>query len=229
MDYVEVGALVVASDVVGFAGAALGEDLADGGAVVADVEPVADLEAVAVDGEGLAGLEGVREHEGDEFFGELEGAVVVGAVGDEGGEAVGVVPGADEVVGGGFGGGVGGVGGVGGLLVEGGVRGGEGAVDLVGGDVEEAEGFLGFGGEGGVVGAGGLEEGEGSVDVGAEEGFGAGDGAVYVGLGGEVDDGAGAVVSEERGDEGGVALMSPWTKVWAGLLVREARLARFPA
>ena len=136
--------------------------------MVADEEPVADLEAVAVDRERL-GLQGVREHEGDEFFGELQGAVVVGAVGDEGGEAVGVVPGADEMVGGGLGGGVGGVGSVGGEFVEGGGGGGEGAVDLVGGDVEEAEGLLGFGGEGGVVGARGLEEGEGSVDVGAEK------------------------------------------------------------
>ena len=54
------------------------------------------------------------------------------------------------------------------------VGGREGSVDLVGGDVEEAEGgALRFGGERVVEGAGGAEEGEGAVDVGAEEGFGA--------------------------------------------------------
>ena len=103
-----------------------------------DEEPVADLLAVAVDGKRLA-LERVGDHERDELFGELEGAVVVGAVGDDGGQAVGVDPGADEMVAGGLGGGVGAVGREGRLLVEGRVVGGEGAVDLVGGDVEEAE------------------------------------------------------------------------------------------
>ena len=145
----------------------------------ADVEPVADLEAVAVDRERLAG-EGVVDHQGDELFGELIRAVVVGAVGDERGQAIGVVPGADEVVGRGFGRGVGAVGGVGGVFMKGGVVGGERAVDLVSRDVKEAELLLFRAGERGEVMAGGLQEDEGAVDVGAEEGFGAGDGAVHV-------------------------------------------------
>jgi hypothetical protein len=58
-------------------------------------------------------------------------------------------------------------------------RGGEGAVDLVGGDVEEAEGFA-LAGRAIRSRRGRLQQGEGAVDVGAEEGFGAGDGAVDV-------------------------------------------------
>jgi len=53
---------------------------------------------------------------------------------------IGVLEGADEVVAGGFRGGVGGVGGEGSLLGEGRIGEGEGAVNFVGGDVEEAEG-----------------------------------------------------------------------------------------
>ncbi len=203
VDDVEVGALVVAADVVGFADAAAFEYGADGAAVVEDEEPVADLLAVAVDGEGLA-LERVGDHEGDELLGELEGAVVVGAVGDDGGEAVGVDPGADEVIAGGLGGSVGAVGCEGSFFVEGGISGGEGAVDLVGGDVEEAEAVFRCAGEGCVVLARGLEEGERSVDVGAEEGLGAVDGAIDVALCGEVHDSAGLVLCEEARDERGV-------------------------
>ena len=195
-----VGALVASADVVGFADATGGEDCADGGAVVADVEPVADLEAVTVNGERLA-FQRMKDHERDEFFGELEGAVVVGAVGDERGEAEGVVPGADEVVAGGFRGGVGAVGGEGRVFVEGGVGGGEGAVDLVGGDVEEAEGGAAGVVEGGVEGAGGLQELEGAADVGVEEGAGFEDGAVDVAFGGEMEDGTGAMVGEDAGEE----------------------------
>jgi hypothetical protein len=54
VDDFEVGALVAAADVVGLADAAVGEDGADGAAVVEDEEPVADLLAVAVDRQRLA-------------------------------------------------------------------------------------------------------------------------------------------------------------------------------
>jgi hypothetical protein len=59
-----------------------------------------------------------------------------------------------------------------------------------------------------VVGAGLLEEVEGAVDVGAEEGVGAEDAAVYVGLGCEVDYGAGVVVVEDLREEGGVVAVA---------------------
>ncbi len=80
----------------------------------------------------------------------------------------------------------------------------EGAINLVGGDVEEAEGNALRLGERFPEGAGGLEEVESPEDVGLQEGFGAINGAVHVGLGGKVDDGGEAVLGEEGGEEGGV-------------------------
>ena len=79
------------------------------------------------------------------------------------------------------------------------------AVDLVGGDVQEAEGVsLGLG-QCGPVGAGGLQQRVGAFDVGAHEGAGAVDGAVDMALGGEVHDGARAVLGQQAVDQGAVA------------------------
>ncbi len=69
--------------------------------MVFDEEPITDLLAVAVDGKGFAG-ESVVDDERDKFFGEVVRPVVVGAVGGEYGEPVGVVVGTDEVVTGGL-------------------------------------------------------------------------------------------------------------------------------
>lgn len=77
--------------------------------MIVDMHPVADVGPLSVDGDRLL-LEGSDDHRGDEFFGELEGTVVVRSVDDKRGEAVGCVPSADEVIGCGFAGGVGGVG-----------------------------------------------------------------------------------------------------------------------
>ena len=82
--------------------------------------------------------------ERDELFREMVGAVVVGAVGGEYRQAVGVVVGTHQVVAGGLAGGVRAVGFVAVGFGEGGVVFGEGAVDFVGGDVEEAEVRLGL-------------------------------------------------------------------------------------
>ena len=76
LDDGDVGEFVAAADVVGGAVFGFHEDAPDGGAVVFDVEPVADVQAVAIDGKGFA-FEGVEDHQGDEFFGEVVGAVVV--------------------------------------------------------------------------------------------------------------------------------------------------------
>jgi hypothetical protein len=179
---------VQAADVVGLADAAFLEDEPDGGGVVFDVEPVADLHAVAVDGEIFA-FEGVEDDERDEFLREVIRAVVVRAVGRERREMIGVLERADEVVAGGFRGGVGRVRCEGRLLGEGGIGEREGAVDFVGGDVEEAEGFFARGRQLGPVEAGAVEEAERADDVGLDEGLGGIDGAVDVGFGGEIDDG----------------------------------------
>ena len=200
----DVRLFVFAANVVGLPYPTLGEGGPDAGAVVSDVEPVADVHAVTVDGQVLT-FEGVEDHERDEFLGKLEGAVVVGAVGGEDWQAVGVVVGAHDVVAGGLGGGIGAVGREGRGLFEGGVRLGEGAVDLVGGDVQEAEGVAGAAFEAAPVAQGLVDDAQGADDVRLEKGFGGVDGTVDVGLGGEVDDVGDGVLSQEAGNEVGVA------------------------
>lgn len=67
---------VVAADVVGFAGLAFAEDFVEGSGMVFNVEPVADLVAFAVYRKRLA-FQGVEDHQRDEFFREVVGAIVV--------------------------------------------------------------------------------------------------------------------------------------------------------
>ena len=170
--------LAVGSDEVGLPHPSLGEDVPDGGAVVLGVDPVAHVLAAAVE-LGADAVDDVGDLPGDELLHVLVGAVVVGAVGDRGAQAVGARPGAHQHVGGRLGRAVrrGGV--VRRLLgelrrvVERQV-----AVDLVGGDVVVADAVL----------ADGLEQAEGALDVGAQEGLRVGDGVVVVGLGGVVHD-----------------------------------------
>ena len=201
---VDVRLFVPAAHVVDLARGAAGEHGADGAAVVGDEQPVADLLAVAIHGQRLAG-ERVGDHQRDELFREVVGAVVVGAVAGGDRQAVGVVPGAHEVVGGGFAGRVRAVGLVGFGLGKGRIVGAEGAVHFVGADVVEAEGGLGVGLERAPVAAGGFEQGEGAVYVGADEVAGAVNRAIDVAFGGKVDDGAGAVLGQQAVDQLAVA------------------------
>lgn len=94
---VEIGLFVVAADVVGLTRLALCQDQAQGAGMVVDVEPVADVVAGAVEGQKLV-VERVEDDQGDQFFRKLARAVVVRAVGGDHRQAVGVAPGAHEVV-----------------------------------------------------------------------------------------------------------------------------------
>ena len=94
--------LAVGADEVGLPHAALGEDVPDGRGVVLGVDPVADVLAAAVE-LGADAVDDVRDLPGDELLHVLVGAVVVGAVGDRGAEAVGAGPRAHEHVGAGLG------------------------------------------------------------------------------------------------------------------------------
>ena len=171
--------LAVGADEVGLPHAALREDVPDGRGVVLGVDPVADVLALPVE-LGADAVDDVGDLPGDELLHVLVGAVVVGAVGDRGAQAVGARPCADQHVGGRLGRAVRRARVVGRLLgklrrvVERQV-----AVDLVGGDVVVADAVL----------ADGLEQAEGALDVGAQEGLRVGDGVVVVALGGVVHDG----------------------------------------
>lgn len=171
--------LPIGPDEVGLPRAALGEDVPDGRGVVLGVDPVADVLAAAVE-LGAHAVDDVGDLPGDELLHVLVGAVVVGAVGDRGAQAVGAGPGADEHVGAGLGRAVRGGRPVGRLLGElGGVVERQVAVDLVGGDVVVADSVL----------ADGLQQAEGALDVGAQERLRVGDGVVVVALRGVVHDG----------------------------------------
>ena len=170
--------LAICADEVGLPHLSLGEDVPHGGAVVLGVDPVADVLAAAVE-LGAHAVDDVRDLPGDELLHVLVGAVVVGAVGDRGAQAVGAGPGAHEHVGGRLGARVGRGRLVRRLLGElGRVVERQVAVDLVGGDVVVADAVL----------ADGLQQAEGALHVGAEERLRVGDGVVVVALGGVVHD-----------------------------------------
>ncbi len=94
----QVGARLPGADGQGGAGLRLLDSEHQGLGVVVDEQPVPLVGAVAVDGQRLA-LQRVERDQRDQLLRELPRAVVVGGVGDEGGAAVGVVPGPDQVVG----------------------------------------------------------------------------------------------------------------------------------
>lgn len=170
--------LAIGADEVCLPRAALGQDVPDGRRVVLGVDPVADVLALPVE-LGADAVDYVGDLPGDELLHVLVGAVVVGAVGDRGAQAVGAGPCANEHVGGSLGRAVRRGRLVGRLLgelrrvVERQV-----AVDLVGGDVVVADAVLPHG----------LQQAEGALDVGAQERLRVGDGVVVVALGGVVDD-----------------------------------------
>ena len=170
--------LPIGADEVGLPHVATGEDVPDGAGVVLGVDPVADVLAAAVE-PGAHAVDDVGDLPGDELLHVLVGAVVVGAVGDRGAQAVGAGPGAHEHVGAGLGARVRAARVVRRLLGElGRVVEREVAVDLVGGDVVVADAVLPHG----------LQQAEGALDVGAQERLRVGDGVVVVALGGVVDD-----------------------------------------
>ena len=149
--------LAVRADEIGLPHAALGEDVPDGAGVVLGVDPVADVLAAAVE-LGANAVDDVGDLARDELLHVLVGAVVVGAVGDRGAQAVGAGPSADQHVGGRLSGAVGARGLIGRLLGElGRVVERQVAVDLVGGDVVVADSVF----------AHGLQQAEGALHVGA--------------------------------------------------------------
>ena len=170
--------LAICADEVGLPHAALHENVPDGRGVVLGVDPVADVLALPVE-LGADAVDDVRDLPGDELLHVLVGAVVVGAVGDRGAQAVGAGPGTHEHVGARLGARVRAARAVRRLLGElGGVVERQVAVDLVGGDVVVAD----------AVFADGLQQAEGALDVGAQERLRIGDGVIVVGLGGVVHD-----------------------------------------
>ena len=117
LDDVDVTHFVVAAYVVDLADVAVMDDEINGTAVILHIQPVPHIDALAVHGQGLV-VQGVGDHEGDELFWEVVGAVVVAAPADGHGQVVGTVIRLGEQVSGGLGGGIGAGGVDGGSLCE---------------------------------------------------------------------------------------------------------------
>ena len=170
--------LSISSDEVGLPHAALGQDVPHGRGVVLGVDPIAHVLALPVE-LGAHAVDDVRDLPGDELLHVLVGAVVVGAVGDRGAQAVGAGPGTDQHIGAGLSRAVRRARLVRRILgelrrvVERQVT-----VDLVGGDVVVADAVLPHG----------FQQAEGALHVGAQERLRVSDGVVVVALGRVVDD-----------------------------------------
>ena len=93
----QVGPLVVAANIVGFPRRAGLDHPLDAPGMVLDVEPVPDIGAIPVHRQGPA-IEDIGQAQGNQFFGKVEGAVVVGAVAGGDIQAVGVVVGPHQVI-----------------------------------------------------------------------------------------------------------------------------------
>ena len=199
--HLEVGLFVPAAHVVGFARHPALEHSAQRTGMVAHMEPVAHLLTVAIDRQRLA-RERVVDHQRNQLFRKLVGAVVVRAVAGEDGQAVGVVVGTHQVIACRLARRVRAVGLVTVQFGEGRVGAGERAVDLVGRDMEEAKRVFGGRLERAPVAARGLEQSEGAHHIGLDEGIGPVDRAVDMALGGKVHDGPHAMLGEEAFDQG---------------------------
>ena len=161
----------------------------------------------------------------DEFFRELVGAVVVGAIGGDHRQAVGVVIGAHQQVAGGLAGGVGRIGRVGRGFGKIAGR-AQAAIDFIGGNMMEAAARMA---DARMAGsrveperAAGLQKIEGANDVGLNKVAGAGDGAVHMGFGGQMQDmGDGMVLAPPRAPPS-LSRKSVFSKAYLGWCVDAA-------
>ena len=65
--------------------------------MIANVQPIANVLSIPVDGQRFA-QQDVDTHQGNEFFGEVVGPVVIRAIGDQGGDVISMEVGTGEVI-----------------------------------------------------------------------------------------------------------------------------------
>lgn len=88
---------IVAADVISFAKLTLFYDFIQSASVIFYIEPVTDLLAFAVERKGLA-FQRVENDKGYKLLWKVEGAIIVGAVGQQHGQPIGPMPGANEMI-----------------------------------------------------------------------------------------------------------------------------------
>ena len=192
---INIFALVVATDIVGLTALTFGRHFIERAGVIFHIQPVADLFAVAVDRQRFPG-EGIEDSQRNEFFREVIRAVVVGAVGHHHRQAVGTVPGANQMVAARFGGGVRAAWRVRRLFGEQVIGTVQVAVDFIGGDMVEAESLLVRRIESRPVVTCRLQQSKGADQVGLNKGSRAINGAVHMTFCGEVHDDIRAKIAE---------------------------------
>ena len=168
--------------------------------MIFDVEPVANIPAVPINWKGLA-IEAVEEHQGDQLLGKLVGPVVVRAVRDQGGEAIGLVPGPYQMIGGRFRCRVRRIWSVRGLFGEEPIR-TERAVDLVGRDVKKAERLPSLIVQTGKISTCSFQENKGSANICFQKRRGVVNRPIDVGLRCKINDGGRLKIDQKRSDEG---------------------------
>ncbi len=186
VDDIEVRFLVPAADVIGLSGPSSGENTANGGTMVVHVQPVAHLQAIPVNRQRPTG-QGVVNDQRNELLGKVKRAVVIGAIGGESGQPVGVVIGAHQVIGGGFAGRVRTVGFVGVGFAEGRRFGQQCSINLIGRHVEKTKSIPLGRAQRTVIGVGAFQKIESAQNISLDELPRSVDGPVNVGLCGEVD------------------------------------------
>lgn len=201
-DDIYVCPLVNATNIVALTQTAFFDHQIDAPRVVFHIQPVPSLLPISVDGQRLVPQD-ISDHQRDQFLREVIGSVVVGAVAGGNIQAVGVVVGADQVVGRGLAGRVGAVGSVGCGLAESGILGAQGTIDFVGGNVVETvvlfvQAFV----QPDLLGR--LEQAVGADDIGFDKGIRAADGSVHVAFSGEMHQGVYAMLLEQGFHQGGV-------------------------
>jgi len=200
----QVGLFIPAAHVVGFAELAAFEHAANRRAVVGHVQPVAHLLPIAIDRQRLARA-GIGNHQRNQLLGEVIRTVVIAAIGGQHRQAIRVVPGANEVIGRGLAGAVRAVGLVRVLFGKRRIFGAQRAIDFVGGNMQKTEvaarGFF----KRAPIGTHRFEQVEGAHDVRLDEIAGAMDGAIHMGLGGEIQHGTRLFFSQQRIDRCAIA------------------------
>lgn len=88
----DVGFLVMASEVIHLADPSFLQYGQDAPAVILDIEPIPDVQPLPIDGKGFILLR-LGDHQGDQFLRELIGAIVVGAPADGDRKPIGAVVG----------------------------------------------------------------------------------------------------------------------------------------
>ncbi len=68
-----------------------------GPAVVLHIDPIPDVHPIPINRKGVV-LQGIADHQGDQFLRKLVGPIVIGAPGDDGGQAIGFIVGPHQQI-----------------------------------------------------------------------------------------------------------------------------------